>query len=161
MSDDVTPIVKGPPRLNKAGHEWGCKCASCRGRNNRYKGQRKQREAAKKAGVRSRRQGDLGNEERYPRTGLAEYFKLEHKYGDLSKFVLDAIDQIELDRAIGDLRPPCVQMTRKGSRKVYCLIDQDDLLRVLQAVGPDNAYQIRRWASSIADIAHQIELKAH
>jgi hypothetical protein len=156
---DVQPILK-PIRVKKNGHPWACKCRSCVGSRNRTRGLRKQREAARAAGIEARRMGDLSNEERYSRTGLGEMFKLEHKYGNLSKFVMDAIGQIERDRATGDPRAPMVQVTPKGSSKVYCIVAQDDLQAALANQGPDGAYHIRRNAQAIAKLAKTIEEQA-
>lgn len=157
---DITPLPKVPQRLNKRGHPWGCTCRPCIGSRNRRRGMEKQRKAAKSAGVKPRRVGDLGNEERYPRSGLAESFKLEHKSGKLSKFILDAIHQIERDRAIGDPRPALVQLTPENTSTVYVVLRQDDLINALNNQGPDGAFHIRAAARDIIDLAHQIEMRA-
>jgi hypothetical protein len=153
---EVTRIEK-PVRKKKNGHDFGCNCASCRGSRNRRKGLQAQRQAAKAAGVQSRRRGDMSNEETYTRTGLAEFFKLEHKYGAMPKFFLDAIKQIDTDRAIGDNRPSLVQVTPKGSTTVYCIVEQEALKEAFKNLGPTGSFAIREFCRHIRSSVDNIE----
>lgn len=102
-TNEVQPNFKEPKEPK---HERGCGCNPCRGRRNRRKGLRKQRDARKALGVpASKFATQHTNEE----TWGWEHFRVEVKAGKqvnpVATRFLGAEAQSEGSRAIGDNRP--------------------------------------------------------
>ncbi len=117
----MSEVAEGFPKLEKNTRPWQCRkddaactrkvpCASCRGARNRRSGMRKQREARKALEAltgadAARFIGQLGNEEAW--SGLP--LRVEVKSGVKAKVVwtqfVNARDQSDATKAIGDTRP--------------------------------------------------------
>lgn len=154
---DYNPAFPKPKRLNKRGHEWGCKCRSCIGSRNRRNGLDAQRKAAKEAGVVSHRHGDMGNEETFTRTGLAAFFAIEVKSGvQVPKFIPSAFAQAAAAKAIGDPRATACVVVPKDSQDPLFVCRVADLVDAFDSQGPTNSYNIRSLARKLESLAKEI-----
>lgn len=120
----------GTPMRN--GHIRGCPCRSCMGRRNKYKGQRKQRAAAKAVGITVNRMG-AGHEENYQGA-----LRVEVKAGAKAKPVDTqyrlARAQSEQSRPVGDPRPFAFLAMPDGMKHGYLVVRTDDLEAVVAAI---------------------------
>lgn len=151
--DQVSPLPK-PQRLNKNGHEYGCKCPSCRGARNRRSGLAKQRKVAKALGVAPKFVGQLGNEESW---GLDDWACEVKSGGAVPKKVTDAFAQAEAAKAIGDPRPTLTVWCPSNSSQMLVVCRLEDFLAAIRNEGPTNAYEIRSLCRNLRSLADQIE----
>lgn len=98
----------GTPRKRPEGHIRGCDCPRCRGKRNRQKGLKKQREARKALGVAPSHKFGDANEENWSDA----IFQNEVKSGAQIKPAVTAWVRIEAQvqsnqTAVGSLRKPC------------------------------------------------------
>lgn len=121
----------GTPKKN--GHITRlCKCPSCRGRNNKRKGQSKQRAAAKAVGITINRMG-AGHEENYG-GALRVEVKAGAQVGPIDTRYRAARKQSDAGKNIGDTRPFAMLAMPDGMKDGYLIVRTDELEAVLEAV---------------------------
>lgn len=112
-----------PKRANRAGVQCvrGCTCNSCRGKNNRRKGDRKAATARKALGA----MGANSRHEEHWGGGLRIEAKAGAQVGPILTRYLAARNQSEASRAIGDNRPfVMAAMPDRGPGLLVVEIDQ-------------------------------------
>lgn len=120
----------GTPKKN--GHVRGCHCVSCRNRNNKRKGQSKQRAGAKAVGITINRLG-AGHEENYG-GALRVEVKAGAQVGPIDTRYRNARRQSDAARSIGDNRPFAMLAMPDGMSDGYLIVRTDELEAVLLAV---------------------------
>jgi hypothetical protein len=116
-------------RANRAGVRCvrGCRCVSCRGRNNRRKGATKQRAARKMLGIPGPSLG-ADHEELWRGAVLVEVKAGGRMANPIGVRYRAMRDQIEASRAIGDNRPACAIAMPDGWSGGVVMIHTDDVV---------------------------------
>lgn len=123
-----------PKKANRAGVQCvrGCKCASCRGRNSKRKGQQKQAKAVTALGI-PRSSIHPGHEEFLPGA-----VRVEVKAGAQIKPAVTAYlrceAQSEAQRPIGDTRPFVAVMMPDGTSDGFCMVRLSNLHEFVAAM---------------------------
>lgn len=142
MSDDlpfsrakqVEDSPGGPKPCPRTGEpKRTCTCPSCRGRRNRAKGSRAQREARKALGLQPERwKGREANEETWM-AALRVEVKAGAQVRPIATRYVAARNQSDAARAIGDTRPFALYARPDGSAGLL-VIRADELPRVVAAL---------------------------
>lgn len=121
-----------------------CTCPSCRGRRNKGKGQRKQREVRKILNLRPEKwRGRTGNEETWVASNLRFEVKAGAQVQPVATRYVAARQQSDAARAVGDTRPFCFVACPDGSTPLV-VIRADELAAAVAAF-------VEEWTEGASD----------